>query len=172
MFFLWVRRRALKGRATSAASMLLKQGPGRPQMVVIVGMAGLFIAVGAVMYVRVQADASIPQCLTGCGKASSVVTGVDGVAFPVDGQFDLNYLPNGRHKIVYGTGESAFSNDIDVNNDLGPLVAARNRAFGFLHGNKPAVDRAELATAIGIGVLIILGVLRHWLRYRIRSNVK
>jgi len=62
--------------------------------------------------------------------------------------------------------------DLEGNNDLGTLVAARHCAFGWLHGNKPLVDKAVTGTLIGVGLLFVLWGIRHWLRYRIRSNVR
>jgi hypothetical protein len=95
---------------------------------------------------------------------------VDGKPFPADGVFDLNYLPNGRHTVMYQSDPGAVS--IDVNNDTGPLVAARNFAFGWLHGNKPAVDRAVWGTMIAAGLLLLVLGVNRWLKYRVRSNVK
>jgi hypothetical protein len=171
MFFSWVRRSAIKASTKGTDSFLLKQGPGQPRMVVLMSIAALFVAVGAVMYTRVQADTALPT-RTGLPAAGKVVK-VDGAAFPHDGQFDQTYLTNGRHTVVLSVNQGGDSQFVlDVNNDNGPFEAFRNWAFVWLHANKPAVDRTIAGVTLAGGALLLLLATRYWLRRKVRAKAR
>jgi hypothetical protein len=157
--FSWVRRRALKSAIRGQSSILLKQGPGEPSLIVVTALAAFFVAVGAVTYTRANAEHGPAN--SALLPAYSQPVSVDGAPFPSSGDFDEKYLTNGKHTVVwsaYGT----TAQTIDVNNDLGPLQALRNSMFFWLHGNRTAVNTAEAVLAIIVGAALVLAGLKGW----------
>jgi hypothetical protein len=130
------------------------------------------------------------------GGTPPVVTGSVAVAAPVGGKtvvkvngtavsdgeaLDTKYLTNGSHTVTVETtlpdGTKKVSTQvIEVNNDLNPWEAARNKLFAGLNGDKRTINNIML----GLGLLVVLvagALLFRWAwRHRplrgVRSNLR